>query len=198
MEGEPGSTVADASAPANPSLRVFTYAVAEKSVTYVAVVDALMAAKERFQLQMRPGELLRLLVDVDSVAAPPAMTVEEVTDALESLFGWGNVNRFYDPAAPETLDEFYAKRFLYQLTEAGVAAHDGIRAVRRVGLDSGRLSGVLLPAIVEGLKSPRKRTAKRPIRPSCTTFSSPCSPLSRSWLTTPPVTWTLYRWSWRR
>ncbi len=126
------------------SLRVFAYAVAEKASLYVALVDALMEAKERFQLQLRPAEVARPLVDVE---------VEEVADALEALFGWGNVTRFYDPAAPETLDQFYAKRFLYQLTEAGVAAHEGIRAVRRVGLDTGRLSGVLLPAIVDGLKA---------------------------------------------
>ena len=133
MDGEP---VVD------PGLRVFAYAVAEKAPLYVALVDVLMEAKERFQLQLRPAVAARHLPDA---------TVEEVTDALEALFGWGNVSRFYDPAAPETLDQFYAKRFLYQLTEAGVAAHEGIRAVRRIGLDSGRLSAVLLPAIAEGL-----------------------------------------------
>lgn len=126
------------------ALRVFTYAVAEKAEMYVAIVDALVDAKERFQLQLRPAELARHL-------GGSQITGEEVSDALESLFGWGNVSRFYDPAAPETLDQFYAKRFLYQLTESGVAAHEGIRAVRRVGLDTGRLSGVLLPAITESL-----------------------------------------------
>lgn len=135
------------------ALRAFSYAVAEKAPVYLAIVDALMEAKERFQLQLRPAELVRHLDGSTS-------TVEEVTDALESLFGWGNVSRFYDPAAPETLDQFYAKRFLYQLTEAGVAAHEGIRAVRRVGLDTGRLSGVLLPAIAEGLKAIRAEAAQ--------------------------------------
>lgn len=103
---------------------------------YVAIVDALMAAKERFQLQVRPIQLIRQLTDgtgADTTTAGTPPTVEEVTAALASLYDWGNVSRFYDPAAPETLDQFYAKRFLYQLTEAGVAAHEGIRAVRRVG-----------------------------------------------------------------
>jgi uncharacterized protein (TIGR02677 family) len=141
------------------ALRVFSYAVAEKAEVYVAIVDALMDAKERFQLQLRPAELIRHLADTTTTAST-ARTVEEVTEALESLFGWGNVSRFYDPAAPETLDQFYAKRFLYQLTEAGVAAHEGIRAVRRVGLDTGRLSGVLLPAISEGLRAIRAEAAQ--------------------------------------
>ena len=142
MEGESGTDTA---------LRVFAYAVYEKAPLYVAVIDALMEAKERFQLQLRPAEVARALEEV--TAEREHVTAEEVADALEALFGWGNVSRFYDPAAPATLDQFYAKRFLYQLTEAGVAAHEGIRAVRRVGLDTGRLSGVLLPAIAEGLKA---------------------------------------------
>lgn len=148
MEGEPGTDTA---------LRVFAYAVYEKAPLYVAVVDALMEAKERFQLQLRPAEVARALEEV---------TAEEVADALEALFGWGNVSRFYDPAAPATLDQFYAKRFLYQLTEAGVAAHEGIRAVRRVGLDTGRLSGVLLPAIAEGLKAVATEAAADPPDPA--------------------------------
>lgn len=135
------------------ALRVFSYAVAEKAEVYVAIVDALVAAKERFQLQVRPSELIRQLSQQADRTAGAELTIEEVTDALESLFGWGNVSRFYDPAAPETLDQFYAKRFLYQLTEAGLAAHEGVRAVRRVGLNTGRLSGVLLPAISEGLRA---------------------------------------------
>jgi hypothetical protein len=131
-------------------LRVFTYAVVEKAQLYVAVVDALVAAKERFTLQLRPGELAQQLPDV---------TVGEIADALEALEGWGNVTKFYDTAAPETLDEFYAKRFLYQLTEAGVAAHQGVQAVRRAGLDSGRLSAVLLPGIIERLRAIRAEAA---------------------------------------
>ena len=144
---------------AEVALRVFSYAVADKAGMYVAVVDALMEAKERFRLQLRPGELVRHLAD-------PAITVEEVSDALEALCAWGNVSRFYDPAAPETLDQFYAKRFLYQLTEAGVAAHEGIRAVRRVGLDSGRLSGVLLPAIAVGLRAIQAEAGAQPADPT--------------------------------
>ena len=146
MDDQPTFVGESSSPSANGALKVFAYAVADKAETYLAIVDGLMEAKERFQLQIRPSELARQIGDTD-------ITSETVTDALESLFGWGNVSRFYDPSAPETLDEFYAKRYLYQLTEAGVAAHEGIRAVRRVGLDSGRLSGVLLPAIAEGLKA---------------------------------------------
>ncbi|HVX22246.1 MAG TPA: TIGR02677 family protein [Acidimicrobiales bacterium] len=137
----PASSVPDGSA-GDPTLRVFAYAVADKAWLYVSVVDALMAAKERFTLQLRPAEVARVV---------PEAGEHEVAGALEALERWGNVQRFYDTAAPETLDQFYAKRFLYQLTEAGVAAHQGVRAVRRAGLDGGRLSAVLLPGIIERL-----------------------------------------------
>ncbi len=131
----------------DPGLRVFAYVVADKARLYVAIVDALMAAKERFVLQLRPAEVAR---DLDGGTQPT-----DVADALEALAAWGNVTKFYDTAAPDTLDQFYAKRFLYQLTEAGVAAHEGVRAVRRAGLDTGRLSAVLLPGIEERLEAIR-------------------------------------------
>lgn len=127
-------------------LRVFSYAVAEKAELYVSIVEALVAAKERFVLQLRPGEVVQHL---------PGARTEDVATALEALEGWGNVTKFYDTTAPETLDQFYAKRFLYQLTEAGIAAHRGIQAVRRAGLDGGRLSAVLLPGIIERLAAIR-------------------------------------------
>jgi uncharacterized protein (TIGR02677 family) len=140
----------DTAASADRSLRVFTYAVVEKVDLYVSVVEVLVDAKERFSLQLRPGEVAQHLPDV---------AVGDIAEALETLEGWGNVTKFYDTAAPETLDEFYAKRFLYQLTEAGVAAHRGIQAVRRVGLDTGRLSSVLLPGIIERLIAIRNEAA---------------------------------------
>jgi uncharacterized protein (TIGR02677 family) len=137
------NALVDPSLPADqPDLRVFSYAVAEKAWLYVPLVEALMMAKERFALQLRPVEVAGDL---------PGTRVEDVADALEALERWGNVQKFYDTSAPETLDQFYAKRFLYQLTDAGVAAHQGVRAVGRAGLDSGRLSAVLLPGIIERL-----------------------------------------------
>lgn len=137
--------VGDGESARGPGLRVFAYAVYEKAELYIAVLDALVGAKNRFRLQLRPVEVARELAGVDEV---------EVAEALERLAGWGNLSRIYDTAAPETLDEFYSKRFLYQLTPAGVAAHEGVQAVRAAGLDAGgRLSAVLLPGIIERLNA---------------------------------------------
>ncbi len=139
-------------------LRVFSYAVADKSDLYVAVVEALTLARERFRLQLRPSELVR---DLRVAGLDPS--AEEVGAALEQLAAWGNVTHFYDSSAPETLAEFYSKRYLYQLTQAGWTAHEGVRKVRSSGLGaSGRLSGVLLPAIVERLEALRVAGEERP------------------------------------
>jgi Protein of unknown function (DUF2397) len=73
------------------NLRVFSYAVAEKADLYVAVVEALVAAEERFVLQLRPAEVAQQVSGI---------TTEEVATALEALEGWGNVTKFYDTAAP--------------------------------------------------------------------------------------------------
>ena len=132
-----------ANTPSAPDLRVFAYAVYEKAEVYLAILDVIVAAKDRFRLQLRPAEIARHLTGIEE---------PEVADALDRLESWGNLTRFYDTAAPETLAEFYSKRFLYQLTPAGAAAHEGVRAVRASGLaSSGRLSAVLLPAIIERL-----------------------------------------------
>jgi uncharacterized protein (TIGR02677 family) len=131
--------------------RVFAYVLGERAELYLDVVDALVAAKDRFRLQLRPGEVVRELT-----SAGRHHPEDDVRSSLEALAEWGNVSRFYDSVAPETLAEFYGKRFLYQLTPEGAAAHDGVQAARRVGLDGGgRLSAVLLPAIVEHLEAGR-------------------------------------------
>jgi len=141
MKGQPPD--AEAGTPSEPDLHVFAYAIYEKAELYVAILDVIVAAKERFRLQLRPAEIARHL---------PGVEEPEVAEALDRLEGWGNLTQFYDTAAPETLAEFYSKRFLYQLTPAGAAAHEGVRSVRASGLATGgRLSAVLLPAIIERL-----------------------------------------------
>ncbi|HLI56382.1 MAG TPA: TIGR02677 family protein, partial [Actinomycetota bacterium] len=180
---EPGNQPAEYDgghrAGAPEGLRVFSYAVADKAELYLQIVEALMVARERFRLQLRPSEVVRelRLAGVQAGAegtlesgaggggkAAAERSVDEIALALEQLAEWGNVAHFYDSAAPETLAEFYGKRFLYQLTQPGWAAHEGVRQVLRSGLAaSGRLSGVLLPAIVDRLEALRAAGAEEPL-----------------------------------
>ncbi|MGZ4401532.1 MAG: TIGR02677 family protein [Gaiellaceae bacterium] len=143
MGGEVSVQVPGAS---DSRLRVFAYATSPSAETYLAIVESLAEAKERFRLQFRPVEIVELLGG--------SYSVDGVSAALDQLVEWGNVARVYDSAAAETLEEFYRRRFLYQLTPEGIVAHDGVRAVQAAGLDeAGRLSSVLLPAIAERLEA---------------------------------------------
>lgn len=136
-------------------LRVFAYAVAEKADVYLAIIDVMAAGAERFRLQQRPREIRR-----DLAAGGLVLSDDEVLAALDQLHGWGNLTRLFDPTAAETLAEFYGRRYLYQLTPAGIAAHEGIQRVRAVGLDAGgRLSRVLLPRVHERLEAVRQAAA---------------------------------------
>lgn len=149
-------------APAPPTdastarLRVFSYAVAEKAATYVAIVDVIAAGADRFRLQPRPREIRR-----DLAATGLVLDDDELAAALDQLHAWGNLTRLFDPTAAETLAEFYGRRYLYQLTPEGIAAHEGIERVRQVGLDiGGRLSRVLLPRVHERLEAVRLAAAE--------------------------------------
>lgn len=147
--------MADSHVSAESPYRVFSYVLAERADLYLEVVDALVAGKDRFRLQLRPADVVRELASSDRQREE-----DEVRSALEALAEWGNVSRFYDSAAPETLTEFYGKRFLYQLTPEGVAAHAGVQSARRAGLArGGRLSAVLLPGIVDRLEAVRAEGA---------------------------------------
>lgn len=125
-------------------LGVFAYAGATRAELYVAVMDAAVEARDRFRLQLRPGDIAAAVgVDRDSAAA-----------ALAYLADHGVLHRTYDASEAETLAEFYKGAFLYQLTPAGMAAHRGVREVLATKMAvSGRLSASMLPRIHEALSA---------------------------------------------
>jgi len=149
------SPLADVPATADARLRVFAYAVADKADVYLAIIDAMAAATERFRLQQRPREIRRDLADAGLL-----LEEAELSAALDQLWSWGNLARLFDPTSAETLSEFYGRRYLYQVTAVGVAAHEGVQRVRAVGLDAGgRLSRVLLPRVHERLEAVSRAVA---------------------------------------
>jgi hypothetical protein len=86
---QPGA--AGSSPPEESPCRVFAYALADRAELYLDVVGALVAAKDRFRLQLRPGDVVRELA-----SAGRQREQDEVLSALEALAQWGNVSRFYD------------------------------------------------------------------------------------------------------
>lgn len=125
-------------------LTVLAYATAPNAELYVAVMDAAVSARSRFRLQLRPADLVAAVGgDRDTIAA-----------ALEYLADHGALHKTYDASEAETLAEYYKGAFLYQITPAGIAAHEGVRAVLATTLaTAGRLSASLLPRIHEALEA---------------------------------------------
>ncbi|MCP4661337.1 MAG: TIGR02677 family protein, partial [bacterium] len=97
-------------------MKELSYAVAEKAPLYRAVMGVFMAARQRFVLHLRPQDVTAALAD--TVATDP----EAVAAALDQLCGWGNLEAHPDTADVTTVEDFYRRRNLYQLTPEGEAA----------------------------------------------------------------------------
>lgn len=141
LEGTPNIEEGRA-VPFDGLLGVLEYTTAPTAELYVAVMDAALDARDRFRLQLRPGDIATAL-GIDRDTAGAALTYLAAKNAL---------HKTYDASEAETLNEFYKGAFLYQLTPAGVAAQKGVREVLATRMaTAGRLSAGLLPRIFEAL-----------------------------------------------
>ena len=102
-------------------LRTFAYVTAEKAWLYRSIMRVFMEAKGRFQLHLRPEDVLAGLVDLQAPDEVDRAAVEAALGQLSSA-EWGNLAAYADTAAVTTVEEFYRERSLYQVTAAGEAA----------------------------------------------------------------------------
>jgi uncharacterized protein (TIGR02677 family) len=130
------------------SFSVFSHLTAQNTVLYRQVLTVFVAAKERFQVHLRPDDVLaeirstsagwhpdaRAPADTDG-AGQGALTVETVTGALDALVSWGNLLASPDTGRVVQVEDFYRKRHLFQLSQAGEAAE---RALERFDETLGR------------------------------------------------------------
>lgn len=96
-------------------LRVFDHLSAPKGDLYRAVMGVFAAQKRRFVVHLRPD-------DVASALAGTGVGQGEVEAALEALTAWGNLRADPDTSRVGSLEDFYRRRMLYQLTREGEAA----------------------------------------------------------------------------
>lgn len=110
-------------------LRVFSFVTEPNAILYRAVIGAFVTAKEKFRLHLRPADVLevvRAVLDSTPLGAPPDLAAVEA--ALRTLSGeWGLLEAHPDTAAVASVEEFYRPRFLYRLTQQGVAAEQAVR-----------------------------------------------------------------------
>ena len=93
MEREPISQVV--SIPPG-SIRVFTYATAEKAPLYRAIMRVFMEARALFTFHLRPGQIRER---IGGAVFPISVDQAEIDSALSQLSDWGNLE-----ALPDTGD----------------------------------------------------------------------------------------------
>lgn len=133
-------------------LRIFAFAVEPKAPLYRAVMRVFAEAKARYELRLRPAEVIGCLPEaaIYDLGDEPDPQLEA---ALDQLVAWGNLKRLQDTTRARNLAEFARRRSLYQLTADGEAAQ---RAVEQVEASLGRhgsLQRFMLSAILDELKA---------------------------------------------
>lgn len=115
---------------------------------YRAVMRVFLLAKQRFAVHLRPDDVHAALPAEVRPAEP-----EAVVAALDSLTKWGNLRADPDTARVTAVEDFYRKRFIYQLTRAGEAAEEALAVYDEALGRRGALQAVALHDIVTQLEA---------------------------------------------
>jgi integrase len=124
---------------------VFVHLNAEKSPLYRAILRAFVAERARCALALRPSEIQAAL----ATTSGPALPTDEVEAALRQLCDWGNLDDSPDTAEAASVEEFYRKRRLYQLSAAGEAAEQALTVFDEYLHRPGELQTTALHDIIE-------------------------------------------------
>ncbi len=132
----------------------FAHLTAPNVALYRAVMRVFLVAKERFAVHLRPDDVHAALPAGVRPAEP-----EAVVSALDSLTTWGNLRADPDTARVTAVEDFYRKRFIYQLTRAGEAAEEALAVYDEALGRRGALQAVALHDIVTQLTVLRQLAA---------------------------------------
>jgi uncharacterized protein (TIGR02677 family) len=106
-----------------PRLKALAYVTAEKSSLYRAIMRVFMESKGRFDLHLRPQEIIDA-VRRSGLEETPHET--EIESALEQLCEWGNLQTRPDTTDISTVEDFYKQRYAFHLTSQGEAAEQAL------------------------------------------------------------------------
>ncbi|WP_200301129.1 TIGR02677 family protein [Streptomyces adelaidensis] len=132
----------------SPEYGPFTHLTVPNSDFYRLVMKVFLAAKERFAVHLRPEDVHAALPVAHRPPEP-----DSVTRALDKLVGWGNLRSDPDTARVTAVEDFYRKRFIYQLTHEGEAAEEALAAYDQALGRRGALQAVALHDIVTQLRA---------------------------------------------
>lgn len=147
----PGRTLHPASAPApHPAAGYapFAHLTVPNATLYRQVMQVFVRAKEQFAVHLRPEDVHAALpLEHRPAEAGP------VTEALDKLVEWGNLRADPDTTRVTAVEDFYRRRFIYQLTRAGEAAEEALAAYDDALGRRGALQAVALADIATQLKA---------------------------------------------
>ncbi|MFI5664076.1 TIGR02677 family protein [Streptomyces sp. NPDC051684] len=126
----------------------FAHLTVPNAPLYRAVMRTFLEAKERFAVHLRPEDVQGMLP-----AQQRPGDAEQVGQALDRLVRWGNLRADPDTARVTAVEDFYRKRFIYQLTRAGEAAEEALRAYDDALGRRGALQAVALEDIITQLRA---------------------------------------------
>ena len=141
------------------SYSVFAHLQADKCALYRAILGVFVAERSRFVISLRPTEIHSALARHASFSAAPAA---ELDAALQQLRAWGNLDDTADNADAATIEEFYQRRRLYQLSAAGEAAEQALATFDEYLHRPGELQTTALQDISELLSALLPRLADSP------------------------------------
>ncbi|GAA2916880.1 hypothetical protein GCM10020221_11130 [Streptomyces thioluteus] len=134
--------------PALTGYAPFAHLTAPNTALYRRTMRTFLAAKERFAVHLRPEDVQAALP-----AGERPADLGTVAKALDSLVEWGNLRADPDTARVTAVEDFYRKRFVYQLTQAGEAAEQALSAYDEALGRRGALQAVALHDIVTQLRA---------------------------------------------
>ncbi len=126
----------------------FTHLTVPNSAFYRQVMRVFLAAKDRFAVHLRPEDVH---AGLPAEHRPPE--TDTVVKALDSLVDWGNLRADPDTARVTAVEDFYRKRFIYQLTRAGEAAEEALTTYDVALGRRGALQAVALHDIITQLRA---------------------------------------------
>lgn len=133
-------------------VNVFRYATAPNAPTYRAIMQVCYEAVQRYVVELRAPDILAAVRSSGFVVDITDLDELE-TQHLDQLVRWGNLAATHDPAGVDRLADFYHRRLVYHLTDAGEAAHRAIDEVERTIGRSGSLQTTMLARIRDTLAS---------------------------------------------
>ncbi|GAA4914673.1 TIGR02677 family protein [Streptomonospora salina] len=142
----PSAAPESASGSASVDYQPFAHLTAPNAELYRAIMGVFVAEKERFTVHLRPEDVHRLL------PADPGVDADDTVKALDRLAEWGNLRPDPDTGRVTAVEDFYRRRYIYQLTRAGEAAEEALAAYDSGLGRRGSLQSVALADIAARLR----------------------------------------------